>query len=237
MTSRSSPSLPKRTSVASSRPPRSTHTGRRPLTITSSTAGSSSSGCSGPRPSARSLTRRNSSSRVAGSSSAPSRSTSAAIRSDAEAAGACVGLGEQAVAQRVGQPVQRLAWHRSPSPTATAPTRRASPAARGSSRSSRANDCAAVRNTAWRSVTRSVAATRVPPSAPGASSASRAASTSTSCSATSVPPRSRVTRTSTRAPAAISSGEPAATISTARSPARTGAPAGPSAAPRSVSAT
>ena len=81
ITSRSCASVAKAMAVASRRPARSTHTSARPLTMISSTVGSSSSGCSGPRPSARSVTRRVSSARVSPSSRPASRSTSAAIRS------------------------------------------------------------------------------------------------------------------------------------------------------------
>ena len=60
---------------------RSTHTGAHgPLTITSSTAGSRSSGSSGPSPNERSATRATSVSRAPASSSAASRSTSARMR-------------------------------------------------------------------------------------------------------------------------------------------------------------
>ena len=52
--SRRSASRSKRTPVASSRPRRSTHTGAVPETMISSTAGSASSGSSGPSPNARS---------------------------------------------------------------------------------------------------------------------------------------------------------------------------------------
>ncbi len=108
----------------------------------SSTAGSSSSACSGPRPSARSVTRRVRSARAAASSSGASRSTSAAIR--ASAGSPPRRRVDEPVAQVVREAVQCVA-HRSPSPTAIGPRTPVSPAARGSSRSSRANDCAAVR--------------------------------------------------------------------------------------------
>ena len=70
----------KRTAVASRRPARSTHTVPGPLTITSSTAGSPSSGSRGPSPNDRSATRRASCARSSSPSSAASRSTSARMR-------------------------------------------------------------------------------------------------------------------------------------------------------------
>src|SRR4051794_9860228 len=83
---RSSPSEANRTSVASSRPWRSTHAGAVPHTSTSSTSGSASSGSSGPRPNERSAMRATSASREPWSSTDASRSTKERIRSWASSA-------------------------------------------------------------------------------------------------------------------------------------------------------
>src|SRR4051812_9115898 len=73
----SSASLANRTDVGSIRPARSTHTSPGPLTITSSTRGSDSSGSSGPSPVASPTTRAASASRSPSGSAAASESTSA----------------------------------------------------------------------------------------------------------------------------------------------------------------
>ena len=80
--SRRSASRSKRTPVHSSRPRRSTHTGAVPDTMISSTAGSASSGSSGPRPNARWAIRAASSTRRSSLSTPASRSTN-----DADPAG------------------------------------------------------------------------------------------------------------------------------------------------------
>ena len=104
--SRRSAADAKRTSVRSRRPARSTHTGPAPLTITSSTAGSRSSGSSGPSPNDRSATRATSASRAPASSSAASRSTSARIRPSTSPGAVGRRLGQQPLAQRGGQRVE-----------------------------------------------------------------------------------------------------------------------------------
>ena len=97
-----------------------------------------------------------------------------------------------------------------------------SPGARGSSRSSCANACAAARYTAWRSVTRSDAATRAVPAVSPAG-ADATATTATSSRARTVRPgapgrSSRVTSTSTRPPGTTWPAGAAATTSATRSP-------------------
>ena len=82
----SSASEPKRTPVRSSRPRRSTYTASGPFTITSSTAGSDSSGSSGPSPVASSSTRRRSASRSDSGSAPASRSTSSRTSASSPAA-------------------------------------------------------------------------------------------------------------------------------------------------------
>ena len=74
-------------------------------------------------------------------------------------------------------------------------------------------------SSAWRAVTRSVAATRAA-SAPSAGASARAARTSAPVRASRAAPRSGTTTTSTRAPATTSSAEPVPATSTARSPRR-----------------
>ena len=77
---RRSASVSNATPASSIRPARSTNTEPGPLTMTSSTVGSRSSGSSAPRPKDRSMTRPTRSSRVSGSSTPASRSTSARMR-------------------------------------------------------------------------------------------------------------------------------------------------------------
>ncbi len=77
---RRSASVSNATPASSIRPARSTKTEPGPLTITSSTVASRSSGSSAPSPKDRSTTRPTRSSRVSGSSTPASRSTSARMR-------------------------------------------------------------------------------------------------------------------------------------------------------------
>ncbi len=112
----SSASESKRTPVRSSRPRRSTYTSSGPFTITSSTAGSDSSGSSGPSPVASSSTRRQSASRSASGSAPASRSTSARTSASSPAVPLSPDARplDQPPAQRDREVVQRLHRWRSP---------------------------------------------------------------------------------------------------------------------------
>ena len=128
---RSSPSPAKRTSVASSRPCRSTQAGAVPETRISSTSGSARSGSSGPSPNDRSAIRATSAARERSSSTDASRSTNARIRSCASS-GAPGSTGRASIRSRrePARPSRAASWASSaawPRPAALRPSSAGAP--------------------------------------------------------------------------------------------------------------